>query len=69
MNEDTVNNIMASFHEAFMENLTSVEMSGALSGDEPDGMVVKVVLYLTAENFRPLSEEGKELVQNLKHFV
>ena len=61
--------LLSAFGEEYRHNLRTALNSGALSGDEEPGIVAKAVLYLLAFRFRPLSDEGKAIVANLKHFV
>lgn len=49
-------------------NIEKVKKSGALSGKEDELALVRVVTKLTVENL-PLTKEGKEMYENLKHFV
>ena len=61
--------LLINFTKQFYYNMELVKNSGALSGEEHPGILAKVVLYLTGEQFRPLSSEGKELLLNLRHFI
>jgi hypothetical protein len=69
MDKKILDAIMATFQQAYEDNIKTIESSGALSGDESAGMLAKVVLYLTARDFRPLSYDGKKLLSNLEHFI
>lgn len=67
--DNSINVLFSVLKETFLENLASAKSSGALSGDENEAILNKVVLYLTAQSFYPLSNEGKEILKNLKNFI
>ena len=68
MNPD-VRELLNVFIGQFEKNLKLAYTSGALSGDENPVMVAKVVLFLSANGVKPLSKEGKEILNNLKYFI
>lgn len=67
--ELAVKQLMESFEKEFRKNVLRAMNSGALSGHEHPMVVSKAVLYITAHSFKPLSDEGKEILHNLEHFV
>jgi hypothetical protein len=49
-------------------NLKKAKNSGALSGDENELALIRAVTKLTVENL-PLTKEGRDIYNNLKHFI
>ncbi|WP_090739326.1 hypothetical protein [Paenibacillus sp. Mc5Re-14] len=49
-------------------NIEKAKKSGALSGEENELALVRAVTKITVDNL-PLTREGKEIFDNLKHFI
>jgi hypothetical protein len=56
----------------FVKNLNSAISSGAIDEKdilEWDVIFIKAVLYLTAQDVKPFSDTGKQMLKNLQYFI
>ena len=75
--DNTVKRAMAIFDNEIIRDriekrVKSLVMSGAIDTTADEGINAKAVLYTAmldvANDIKPLSDEGREIVKNLKHF-
>jgi hypothetical protein len=58
------------FEEAYFEAYDQALKSGAVEDLPPDDhTLVKCVLVIAAEKFKPISDTGKAMLANLVHFI
>jgi hypothetical protein len=60
---------MHNYQEECRKLLKQAQASGALSGDEPPGVLIRIIMRIAADNFNVKHPENKSIERNLRRFL
>lgn len=60
---------MRNYQEECRNLLKKAQASGALDGSEPEGILIRVVMAIAAENFNYVPDAYKRMARNLKRVL
>jgi len=70
LGSDAFNEVMDNFNRHMHDLVKKAKASGALSGDEPEHLVLKCLLVIAANDFYPGHlPQFKQTLKNLKRFL
>ena len=57
------------FNERVIQKFHEAKRCGALSGDENDTVIAKIVIRIVADDVRVFDDEHKKIERNLRKFI
>lgn len=69
LGSDLFEEFMQNYRNECLKLLAAAKSSGALAGDEPEGLVIRAVMQIAAENFAGWTPGSRAMLKNLKKFI
>lgn len=66
---DLFEEFMQNYRNECLKLLKAAQASGALSGDEPEGLVIRAVMAIAVKNFTGWTPGSRQVAKNLEKFL
>jgi hypothetical protein len=69
LGSDLFEEFMQNYRNECLKLLKSAQASGALAGDEPEGLVIRAVMQIAVKNFVGWTPGSRQVLKNLEKFL